>query len=133
MAILVLDDFSNSEIKKAVELNTDYIADGIVIFYWRELASKYDVPNENLPAEPSEIVKLYLTNEVSIRVASDRIGSNLEEIIEGVTTDVWEQKKNAFISDRDRYLGMISASDIYDPENPPETPGDSSTTRINFG
>lgn len=121
MALLVSTDFTNTVIKVEVDRQPAYIDNDLVTQYWYDLATKYSVESDNLPAEGdiNPIVKQYLINQVSIHVSSDNVGSNLREIAEGITVDQWELRKREFESRKMDLINRISADMVWlaDPED----------------
>ncbi len=123
MALILIEDFTDNQISNQLTDGAGYLLDSRVVSYWHGLASDFSIPIANLPLEAdiTQVVKDYLIVCVSMHVASDNIGGDLTELQGGVTYDLWEGKYTSLEARKSVLMGMMSAEDVYDPTNPPET------------
>lgn len=120
MPILASSDFTADVVQAEVINDSAYIADALVTTYWHNIASDKGVPVENLPASPGVNVKQLLVLAVMTHVASDNIGSVLQQIAEGIVVDQWERRHDIWKSRYNDLLAELDATDVYDSSNPPE-------------
>lgn len=125
--ILVEGDFSASVVKQKVTSDASYIDDDLVTVYWHNIAKTFSVPIANLPATPVEKVKQILILDVMIHVASDSIGSVMEQVAQGIVVDTWQNRYDTWKKRREYLLAELESSDIYDPLNPPDEPSERSS------
>lgn len=123
MALILIEDFTDNQISNQLTDGAGYLLDSRVVSYWHGLASDFSIPIANLPLEAdiTQVVKDYLITCVSLHVISDNIGGDLTELQDGITTSIWDLKEDSVTTRQNRLLGIMSAEDVYDPTNPPES------------
>lgn len=122
MAILAITDFTSQVVADKINNFPAYITDTQVTMYWHKLANQFSIDIEYLPdsSEISTKVKQYLITSVMVHVAFDSIGSTLKQLSEGIVVDEWKNRYDVWTGVLEDMLASMSASDVYDPDNPPD-------------
>lgn len=125
------NDFLDDMVKGVLYRKIDYIYDDRVRVYYNKLLSNYGISRNgpNLPTidNLSQAVKNYLITSVCIEVCRNALAGNIQEYIEGTTSDQWKQKRDSYLLKLSNDLSYISSDDVYS-EVP--TPDESTSSSV---